>query len=83
MSQATEFMLATACVITALAFLLGAVLRQGTRIEPGTAEPVPGAFAVLAFRYCPAELRTRAAVIHHDGSGACLDCGANIEGSQP
>lgn len=35
--------------------------------------PVPA-----AFRYCPAELRTRAAVPHPDGSATCTDCGTHI-----
>lgn len=30
------------------------------------------------YRYCPQELRTRACIVHTDGTARCLDCGTHI-----
>jgi hypothetical protein len=42
----------------------------------GPAAPAAGPVPT-AFRYCPAELRTRAVVPHADGTATC-SCGTNI-----
>lgn len=42
------------------------------------AETAPAGLVPTAWRYCPAEMRTRAAVQHADGSATCADCGTHI-----
>lgn len=49
-------------------------LWPAPRTAPTT--PAPGPVPAV-FRYCPAELRTRAAVPHRDGSATC-GCGTHI-----
>jgi hypothetical protein len=39
--------------------------------------PAPRPAVTTEFRYCPEELRTRAVVVHRDGTSRC-DCGADI-----
>lgn len=67
--------------------LLGASLGLGgpalvlaCRVWPwsrtGPADACPGPVPT-AYRYCPAELRTRAVVPHADGTATC-SCGAHI-----
>lgn len=86
MTQATEVAIATDAAIAGLSLLVliglgmvvGRMLRRATASR-GPHTHLPGLPGVLAtgFRHCPAEQRTRAAVIRKDGTAACLDCGAH------
>jgi hypothetical protein len=67
-----------ACAVLGLG---GAVVAVLIRLWPAprTAPTIPAPGPVpAAFRYCPAELRTRAAVPHRDGSATCSGCGTHI-----
>lgn len=52
------------------------------RTAPAAPAPSPG-LVPAAFRYCPAELRTRAAVPHPDGTATCDGCGTHIPAGDP
>jgi len=80
-------------VSTATAFTLAAILGPGgaalavaSRYWPWwrhrpAAAPAPAlglSEMPVGWRYCPDELRQRAAVLHANGSARCLDCGTHI-----
>lgn len=71
--QTGHVLVAVIIVAAALAFLAAAVLTNGQHTQP----PAPG-LVPTGWRYCPGELRQRAAVLHPDGSATCCDCGATI-----
>jgi hypothetical protein len=52
-------------------------VRWAVTRRPAVAPAGPGVVAT-GYRYCPAEMRTRAAVLHGDGSAQCADCHAHI-----
>lgn len=60
------------CAVGALMLARGH--RPGRTPAP---EPAPGPVP-QGYRYCPAEQRTRAAVLHPDGTAHCGDCGVLI-----
>jgi hypothetical protein len=68
-------LLASIGVVTAIT-AIGRMLRRATRPR-GPHTHVPGVM-VIGYRMCPEELRTRAAVIHADGTAHCADCDAHI-----
>ena len=70
-------------MITALAVILAAAVAAVARaVRPHGrhrgARPAPAGVVATGYRYCPAELRQRAAVLHPDGSATCADCTAHI-----
>ncbi|WP_202236977.1 hypothetical protein [Actinacidiphila reveromycinica] len=71
--QTGHALVAVICVIGALAFLAAAVATNGRRVETPTG-PAP-----TAFRYCPDEQRTRAALLHPDGTAHCGGCGCLLD----
>lgn len=72
--QTGHVLVAVIIIAAALAFLAAAVLTNGQHTQP---EP-PAGLVPTGWRYCPGELRQRAAVLHPDGSATCCDCGATI-----
>lgn len=71
----TTALLAASIALAAIAVAAVATVSAGREHR---AEPAPGLRAT-AFRYCPNELRTRAAVRHRDGTATCCDCGTHID----
>lgn len=73
--QATQILIGSLCAAAAICLLIARMfLRPG---RPATA-PAPLQVLVLGYRYCPAELRTRAAIQHGDGTATCCDCRTHI-----
>ncbi|SEO82961.1 hypothetical protein [Actinacidiphila rubida] len=85
MTQTHDMLAATVAAAAGLAVGLGSVLAmkfaRGDR--PGQTDERPHAPVVQAYRYCPDEQRTRAAVLHSDGSAHCSDCNAHIPSTDP
>lgn len=79
MTQAHEVLASMAAVATGAVLGLAAIVAlmraRGQRL-PGRAT-APG-LVPQAYRYCPAEQRTRAATPHPDGTATCADCGTHI-----
>jgi len=78
-------------VSTATAFTLAAILGPGGaalavasrywpwwRHRPAHTPALGLSEMPVGWRYCPDDLRQRAAVLHTDGSARCLDCGTHI-----
>lgn len=73
MSRSTAALFALAAVVGALLLLVVAIAINRAR-----AATIPSFGAPTTWRYCPDEYRTRAVVVHPDGSATCDDCGAHI-----
>ncbi|MFD8075855.1 hypothetical protein ACFV3E_24765 [Streptomyces sp. NPDC059718] len=71
-----------AAVMASVAALVYVARTWPARRRARHAAFAPRAVVTTAFRYCPAELRTRAVVMHRDGTGRC-DCGADIPAGGP
>lgn len=78
-----------ACAVLGAALRIGGALvaiasRYLPRPRPVPPVPVPGALAPMGYRWCPAELRTVAAVLHPDGSARCADpaCATHIPATE-
>lgn len=83
MTQAHEVLASGAAVAAAgvalgLAGIAALMLARGQRPGRAAATTPDAGLVPQAYRYCPTEQRTRAAVLHPDGSATCGDCGAHI-----
>lgn len=77
--------------VIVLGILLGGAVVAvllAVRAVPGprtaAADAAPLATVRTGYRWCPAELRTRAAMVHADGSATCADpdCGTHIPATE-
>jgi hypothetical protein len=77
--QATEMLIGTACGLSAIGLLI--LIRVLPRPH---ADDVPAPLPVLfmAYRYCPDELRTRAVIVHPDGTATCGGCHTHIPATE-
>lgn len=86
MSQSTDMLTATVTapggITLALAAIAALKLARGDRPGQPSADPATPGVVATGYRYCPHELRTRAAVIHTDGTAVCLDCRTHIPATE-
>lgn len=80
MNQATQVLIG--CLFGAAAVALLILIRVLPR--PRETPAPPSGVVRTGHRYCPAELRIRAAILHADGSATCADdrCGAHIPATE-
>lgn len=79
MSAVTEALLGAAFGLGGVAVLISIRILPRPRTEPAAAPP-PFGVVPTAWRFCPHELRQRAATVHPDGSATCADCQTHIPG---
>jgi hypothetical protein len=78
MNQPTQVLIG--CLLGGASIFLLIIIRVLPRPRE-TPAPLSGVVRT-GHRYCPAELRVRAAILHADGSATCGDCGAPIPASE-
>lgn len=73
-------MTAYACAITSVGLAAAAVVAVILAVSTGrrVAADIPAGPVATGWRYCPEEMRQRAAVLHADGTATCGDCHAHI-----
>lgn len=74
-SNGTGFLLASVFGFGGTAVAIASRYLPRPRRTPA---PAPAGLVVTGWRYCPQEMRTRAAIEHRDGSATCSGCGALI-----